>query len=162
MKTTKHLLGRKIGRLLAIRLSHRDAKRGSYFEFLCDCGNKKVICASDVVFGSTKSCGCLRKEGQQRRLPDGVAASNVLYNSYKNNARQRIFYKLQRNRAVIAEFFQKKHSLGVGMTNTLRTRIMVSTESITTKDIFSPMLVLVVICATELRMICPCRNSMLG
>lgn len=36
--------------------------RRFYYDFLCDCGNSKVLQGTLVKCGNTKSCGCLQKE----------------------------------------------------------------------------------------------------
>lgn len=54
--------GDKFGRLTAIKFDHRDKRSNQYWIFQCDCGNKKVLCVSEIKKGHTKSCGCLRKE----------------------------------------------------------------------------------------------------
>lgn len=61
----------------------------------CDCGNEKVVKRAGLVNGTTKSCGCLHKEQssrnvvqaqKSRRLPDGEAGLNRLYNTYRRGA----------------------------------------------------------------------------
>ncbi len=55
------IVGKKFGRLKVIRLYE---KRNSYYYYLCkcDCGNETVVCRSSLIYGFTKSCGCLAKE----------------------------------------------------------------------------------------------------
>ncbi len=53
--------GDRFGRLTAIRyVEHR--KHQCYWEFECDCGIRKTMPATKVIAGTTKSCGCFRKE----------------------------------------------------------------------------------------------------
>ena len=33
----------------------------------CDCGNKKIVRATNVFYGGTKSCGCLKNEGNNKK-----------------------------------------------------------------------------------------------
>jgi len=47
----------KYGRLLTLRLA--DAQK---WECSCDCGNKKIVWASNLLSGHTQSCGCFRSE----------------------------------------------------------------------------------------------------
>ena len=54
--------GDKYNKLTAIRFDHKDKWGQQYWLFKCDCGNKKVIKASNVKGNYVKSCGCLRKE----------------------------------------------------------------------------------------------------
>ena len=50
--------GKKYGRLTAVCLDHVKNYQ-EYWTFLCECGNRKIICAASVAW-STKSCGCIR------------------------------------------------------------------------------------------------------
>ena len=38
-----------------------------YWECLCECGNKTIVSASYLRNGKIKSCGCLRKEGNNTK-----------------------------------------------------------------------------------------------
>lgn len=53
-------------------------------EYLCACGNKKVIFGSAVIVGNTKSCGCLRKvmTGNRTRT-HGFSKKERVYNIWK-------------------------------------------------------------------------------
>ena len=55
----KDLVGKKFGMLTALCFDHYGPKSTAFYEFQCDCGNKKVICGSLVSNGYQKSCGCL-------------------------------------------------------------------------------------------------------
>lgn len=53
------ITGKKFNSLTAI--SREPSKNGkTYWKFLCDCGNEKVIQTNHVVNGTIKSCGCLK------------------------------------------------------------------------------------------------------
>ena len=65
------LSGQKFNRLTVIKLDHKKQlydKQGKpngniyYYLGKCDCGNETVVCATSLVRGTTKSCGCLTKE----------------------------------------------------------------------------------------------------
>lgn len=68
----KDYTGQKYNLLKAIKFVEIKNKT-SHWLFKCDCGNEKVICASNVVGGKQKSCGCLSEarkiteEEKQRR-----------------------------------------------------------------------------------------------
>ncbi len=47
--------------LVALKDVGTNTGGGRIWEFVCDCGNTKYIAASDVVKGSTKSCGCMKQ-----------------------------------------------------------------------------------------------------
>lgn len=78
----------RFGRLQVIKfvgLLKRNKRSIYQWECLCDCGNNKVLDIADLKKGSTNSCGCFRKQFQSdvKKLPDGIAAANNLYYSYK-------------------------------------------------------------------------------
>lgn len=63
------LTGRKFGMLIANARSIRKGKnRQSYWECNCDCGSVCTVAHSQLVNGSTKSCGCLRKLNARNRF----------------------------------------------------------------------------------------------
>ena len=56
-----NLLGQRFGKLLVVA---RAANRGNqihYWEVLCDCGSRKVVCGRNLLTKSTRSCGCNSK-----------------------------------------------------------------------------------------------------
>jgi hypothetical protein len=57
----------------------------------CDCGTIKVIGASSLTTGQSKSCGCLHRELSKLRQskPEFEASKNALYARYKCAARKR-------------------------------------------------------------------------
>lgn len=61
-------MGRRYGRLVVKELySHGDHRHPCKWLCLCDCGNTKVVSARDLIYGGTRSCGCLRVETTRRR-----------------------------------------------------------------------------------------------
>lgn len=54
------LSGQRFGRLVAVKLIPETKPRRWLFK--CDCGNTKVLNPAMVKQGSTKSCGCFRKQ----------------------------------------------------------------------------------------------------
>jgi hypothetical protein len=54
--------GRRFNRLVARSHDPLNRKNGTYWWFMCDCGNYKSMRVSNVVTGKTKSCGCLRDD----------------------------------------------------------------------------------------------------
>src|ERR1035441_1938363 len=66
-------------------------KRGKmYWECLCECGNKTIVSASYLRNGKIKSCGCLRKEGNntKHQHTSGSHTPSPTYNSWRK-AKQR-------------------------------------------------------------------------
>lgn len=61
------LTGNKYEKLTVIGLSYRKGKH-TYWKCKCDCGNEKIICASNLTSSHTRSCGCrsFKKSVSQR------------------------------------------------------------------------------------------------
>jgi hypothetical protein len=59
----KDLTGQKFGRLTVIeKTGKRAGNRSIIWKCRCDCGNIVEVIRDDLLNGSTKSCGCLKKE----------------------------------------------------------------------------------------------------
>ena len=63
----KDLTGQKFNMLTVksfafIRDSH------AYWNCVCDCGKESVVCASRLLRGTTKSCGCISREISRKRM----------------------------------------------------------------------------------------------
>lgn len=54
--------GQRYGRLISVELSHRGRRNIAIWRFRCDCGDETVISAARVRYGTTQSCGCLKRE----------------------------------------------------------------------------------------------------
>lgn len=67
MRASLVFIGEKYGRwtVLAEAESMRDGHRT--VECRCDCGTVRVVAASDLKSGSSRSCGCLRRDTAARR-----------------------------------------------------------------------------------------------
>lgn len=70
------LTGKRYGRLVVIKESaprirkdRKSVKR--VWECKCDCGNTTYVIHESLVSGTTKSCGCLQKEGAKKN-PDAI------------------------------------------------------------------------------------------
>jgi ribosomal protein S27E len=57
-------VGTKVGRLevLELYVSESRGNKSRYFRCKCDCGNEKFIFFDSIRKGTTKSCGCLKRE----------------------------------------------------------------------------------------------------
>lgn len=63
----RDLTGQKFGRLPAVYpVEKRDKKGNVYWFCRCDCGNTREVTESALVFGSCQSCGCMKREGQEK------------------------------------------------------------------------------------------------
>ncbi len=61
-KFRKNILGNRYGRL-TVMLDCGQVKNGAYqYIVQCDCGESKIILGHSMINGSTKSCGCIRRE----------------------------------------------------------------------------------------------------
>lgn len=63
-----NLIGNKYGILtpLKIDLETSQSRHRCYYYCKCDCGNHTTVRSSQLLDGSTKSCGCLRSFGEQQ------------------------------------------------------------------------------------------------
>lgn len=76
---TPNLIGAKFGRLTVISRTIKPGNNHSAFwECLCKCGNRKTVATSNLLGGTVKSCGCLRKEQAIKRLKQ-AAAKNIVH-----------------------------------------------------------------------------------
>ena len=64
---TLDLTGQTFGKLTVIQRVGSDKKR-SQWQCRCECGNEVTLPASYLTTGDTKSCGCIKKEAEQRNL----------------------------------------------------------------------------------------------
>lgn len=62
MPKALELTGQKFGRLTVVQRVENDKKGAACWLCKCDCGNEKVVQASQLKSGMTKSCGCLLRE----------------------------------------------------------------------------------------------------
>lgn len=78
------LSGKRFGRLLVI--SQAENNHGNtYWNCVCDCGNKKVVKGVHLTRGITKSCGCYSKDltiQRNKNNADGKFRDERLYRIY--------------------------------------------------------------------------------
>lgn len=55
------MIGKRFGRLLVLEEVGKN-KSGFHYRCKCDCGNESVVLGQNLRNGSTKSCGCLRRD----------------------------------------------------------------------------------------------------
>jgi hypothetical protein len=58
----KDLTGQKFGRITVISKHSVNKHQQWEYNCICDCGNEKIIVGNSLSRGSTRSCGCYRKE----------------------------------------------------------------------------------------------------
>lgn len=78
------LAGKRFGWLVATRRGPSTPEWHARWYFRCDCGIEKLILASRVRLGATRSCGCRsRKHGQARAVKrNGVGDGTPEYNAW--------------------------------------------------------------------------------
>ena len=62
------LVGLRFGRLVVIKKFSDSAKHGPIWECKCDCGTSKKINGYVLIYGKSKSCGCLQRELSSIRM----------------------------------------------------------------------------------------------
>jgi len=59
----KNITEQRFGRLIAVSVDKEKSSHGNtYWNCLCDCGNRKSVIISALTRGATRSCGCLHLE----------------------------------------------------------------------------------------------------
>jgi len=61
-RTLIDLTNKRFGKLIVIGRAEPEKYKKSCWICLCDCGNKTTVRGSHLISGTTKSCGCLRRE----------------------------------------------------------------------------------------------------
>jgi hypothetical protein len=87
MKNKVNYVGKRFDRLLVVEdVGDRQVL------CLCDCGVRKYIFKTNLskkTKHKTRSCGCLKKEGKFRTLPNGESIVTCLFLEYKKSAIKR-------------------------------------------------------------------------
>lgn len=75
-----NLINKKFGRLLVLEEYGRNKNKETMWLCQCDCGNKKVVRATHLKSGATKSCGCLNHEKViERNLKHGRSDTRIYH-----------------------------------------------------------------------------------
>ena len=61
------LTGQIFGRLTVLKIDHITDNHKVYWKCKCSCGNEKIVSTNLLKKGTTKSCGCLKKERDSER-----------------------------------------------------------------------------------------------
>lgn len=78
------LTGKRFGRLVVISKSDKNNGGKTYWNCVCDCGNKCVVYANKLKSGETKSCGCIRKERLRNMTKTHGQRQTRIYGIYTN------------------------------------------------------------------------------
>lgn len=66
MSSLIDLRGKKFNNLYVLDCAGRDTHNKALWNCRCDCGNTKIVRASDLKKGNNKSCGCMKKRTKKR------------------------------------------------------------------------------------------------
>lgn len=61
------LIGLKMHRLTFLEYVGKNENRNAIWKVRCDCGTEFNVLAFNVTHGTTRSCGCFRKENNRNR-----------------------------------------------------------------------------------------------
>jgi len=91
-RPSKDLTGQVFGRLTVDGFSHikkyDSGRTQAMWNVTCSCGTKKIVYGNNMLNGSVKGCGCLRKEGLNKK-PFGQASANSRFSQYKASFKNR-------------------------------------------------------------------------
>ena len=78
-KLRRDLTGQKFGKLTVLSYSHSDKNHFAYYLCKCECGNTKIVRASNLISGDTKTCGCYNKTTKENggRLVHGLSDTRL-------------------------------------------------------------------------------------
>jgi hypothetical protein len=65
--THADIIGKRFGRLSALKYHSKDFTNGYLYLCKCDCGKKTIVLRTSLISGNTKSCGCFHIEGIKSR-----------------------------------------------------------------------------------------------
>lgn len=74
---SKNLTGKRFGRLTALSPTDQRVNGRVVWRCQCDCGNEIDVVSSYLVSGETRSCGCLKKENDQRNLRESYDSASL-------------------------------------------------------------------------------------
>jgi len=93
MSKVRNLMGKKFGRLTVFERDESTKLGRAKWKCICDCKNVVSVVSGDLTGGKTLSCGCYHINSVKK--PDGTAAFNAMYNSYRGRAlRKNIEFEL--------------------------------------------------------------------
>jgi hypothetical protein len=88
------LIGKKFGRLTAIRRVKNSKSENSRWLCRCDCGKEKVILGRSLTSGRTKSCGCFRNEQIRKWTKNNMSLIELrgCWTKEENNILKQCYY----------------------------------------------------------------------
>ena len=82
--SSSNWVGKKFNRLTILKSYNKEKYKDREFLCVCDRGNKKITTIASLKKGSTKSCGCLRKEKMSKAMTTYGLSSNDLYREWQS------------------------------------------------------------------------------
>lgn len=81
MSKFKDLTGMRFGRLLVIKRAENDKQGRCRWYCLCSCGTEVVVASTNLIENRTRSCGCLKNEGNH--ITHGMRHSEI-YDTWRH------------------------------------------------------------------------------
>lgn len=129
MTRKNNLLNRRFGRLVVIKATKSDNQGNACWLCQCDCGRQTITVGSRLCNGTTKSCGCLRREVTKRQFmknramqyylgrttslvnEDGVSFSSLIKSVRNRSGHVGVSYDEKSGRWFARLFYQKHYVL---------------------------------------------------
>lgn len=110
------ITGQKFNELTALSYSHKNKNRKTYWNFLCSCGQIKVLRTDGVKSGHIKSCGCIKEKQNDKNLHPPIISEvgNIKSNSIVKSLYRRWY--MMKDRCYNPENRYYKHYGGRGIT----------------------------------------------
>lgn len=67
MGKVKDLIGKRFGRLTVLSFSHVNVNKKRIYNCVCSCGSHVKVIGASMLNGTTKSCGCIVREGESKK-----------------------------------------------------------------------------------------------
>lgn len=120
----KDILTKKFGKLIPLERveapEHIKNVNGTFWKCKCDCGNEIRVSRSNLISGSTKSCGCIPN---RTIMPNKQHCKNIIYSRYtqrcRNSKRKGLFLTKEQ---VIELSLKSCHYCGLDHSNIARTK----------------------------------------
>lgn len=74
-RQVKDMVGQRFGRLVVIERKQTRYKTSQWL-CICDCGKEKIVSRSSLLYGTTVSCGCYKKESTSEQAIRNIAGKN--------------------------------------------------------------------------------------
>lgn len=94
MAKSYDLVGQRFGRLTVTERAGSNRKGNSLWKCTCICGNTSIVTASNLIWGTTTSCGCLKKERAAEHVPNtqkGTENPRYKHGGSLNGKRTRLY-----------------------------------------------------------------------